>query len=197
VNFLPLVNLLLHFYAAIFSFCCVLLRNNPVVSYFGISIYIEILMTTYRILRSFFVVLTVVVVSSCASVQKPVLEKKLNAKQAITASTIATPSSAQVYVYRNETLGGALSMPVRVNGKLVGKTGPKTFLTLNLPAGTHKFTSQGDKSTLEVTTENGKIYYIWQEVKIGLISGGSKLQLVDEKKGREGVKQCTLIESSP
>jgi hypothetical protein len=33
-----------------------------------------------------------------------------------------------------------------------------------------------DTSKLEVTTETGKIYTVWQEVKMGFASGNSKLQ---------------------
>ena len=87
-------------------------------------------------------------------------------------------------------------MPVTVDGKLAGATGSKSFFKFGLPAGKHTLTSQGDKSILDITTENGKIYYVWQEVKMGMMSGGSKLQLVDEKKGRDGVKECSLIDSA-
>ncbi|MCW8875463.1 MAG: DUF2846 domain-containing protein [Kangiellaceae bacterium] len=102
---------------------------------------------------------------------------------------------AQVYVYRNETLGAALSMPVTVDGKLAGNTGPNSFFKFDLTPGKHTFTSQGDESEITIDTEAGKLYFVWQEVKMGMWSGGSKLQLVDDKKGMEGVRECTMIDS--
>lgn len=134
--------------------------------------------------------LAIVLGSGCASIDKAPPAADTAAKQFTPNS-----SASQVYLYRNEMFGGALSMPVTVDGKLAGKTGPKSFFKFDLPAGKHTFTSQGDKSSLDVDTQNGEIYYIWQEVKMGAFSGGSKLQLVDEAKGQKGVLECTLINS--
>lgn len=86
-------------------------------------------------------------------------------------------------------------MPVTVNGKTAGNTGPKSFFKFNLPEGKHVFTSQGDESVLAVDTKNGEQYFIWQEVKMGAFSGGSLLQLVGKKQGMEGVSECTMIQS--
>jgi hypothetical protein len=153
------------------------------------------------ILSKILIILVVVLTSGCASLQKILPEKKITTAQSSSAQSVVTqPISkqlqSQVYIYRNETLGAALSLKVTVNGKLVGTTGPKSFLKISLPAGKYSFASQGDESILEVTIDSGKQYYIWQEIKMGLVSGGSKLRLVDEKKGRLGVKECTLIRST-
>ena len=147
-----------------------------------------------RILKALFVfgaVCTLALTTGCASVQKASPPDDTAAK-----TFKSNPDYSQVYVYRNETLGAALSMPVTVNGKLAGNTGPKSYFKFNLPAGKHAFTSQGNKSTLNLTTENGKIYYIWQEVKMGVMSGGSELQVVDQSVGQKGVKQCALIKAN-
>ncbi len=137
------------------------------------------------------VVLVAAFASGCASVQKAAPAKDLAAKK-----FEASAERAQVYVYRNEVLGAALSMPVTVDGKLAGKTGPKSFFKFDLPAGKHTLTSQGKESQLDLNVENGKIYYVWQEVKMGVMSGGSKLQLVSDEQGQKGVKECSLIDAS-
>jgi len=133
----------------------------------------------------------VIFMSGCASVQKAAPAKDSAAKK-----FTAEANTSQVYLYRSEVLGAALSMPVTVDGKLAGKTGPKSFFKFTLPAGKHTFTSQDKTSALDVTTENGKNYYIWQEVKMGVMSGGSKLQIVDEATAQKDIKSCTLIDSS-
>jgi hypothetical protein len=84
--------------------------------------------------------------------------------------TGASVSCIHIYIYRNETLGAALSMPITVNGKSIGSSGAKTFFKLDLPAGKHALTSQGDTSKLELVTEAGKLYFVWQEVKMGFFS---------------------------
>jgi len=132
-----------------------------------------------------------VLVSGCASINKAPASLDAEAKK-----FVPNANYAQVYVYRNETLGAALSMPVAVNGKLAGTTGPNSFFKFDLPEGKHTLTSQDDESTLEIDTQKNKNYYVWQEVKMGALSGGSELQLVDEAKGQAGVKECTLIQSN-
>lgn len=136
------------------------------------------------------IVVSLLVLSGCASVNKASNELDMAAK-----TFKADPDNSQVYVYRNETFGAAVSMPVSVNGKSAGSTGPNSFLKFSLPAGSHKITSQVDESILDLTTQNGEIYYIWQEVKMGAFSAGSKLQVVNETKGRKGVLDCVLIKS--
>lgn len=131
------------------------------------------------------IVASVLVMTGCASINKAPASVDAESKQ----------FTSQVYVYRNETLGAALSMPVTVDGKLAGTTGPNSYFKFNLPAGAHKFTSQGDGSQLDLSTELGKLYYVWQEVKMGVMSGDSKLQLVSEEVGKKGVAECTQIQS--
>lgn len=133
---------------------------------------------------------TLALTYGCASINSAPPEQDATAKE-----FIKNPSFSQVYVYRNQTLGAALSMPVTVNGKLAGTTGPNSFFKFELPAGTHTLTSQGSKSTLDIATEAGELYFVWQQVKMGAFSGGSKLQLVDEGKGKKGVSECKLIQS--
>jgi hypothetical protein len=143
-----------------------------------------------NLLQKFSVVLAVVLMTACASVKKAPEQDDAEAKL-----FKASPNVSHVYLYRNETLGAALSMPVTVDGKLAGTTGAKSYFKFNLPAGKHQFTSQGDKSVLNLSTQNGEIYYVWQEVKMGAMSGGSKLQVVDKAKGQKGVLQSKLISS--
>tara|TARA_B100000768_G_C11023656_1_gene267142 strand:+ start:69 stop:518 length:450 start_codon:yes stop_codon:yes gene_type:complete len=134
---------------------------------------------------------TLALMYGCASINSAPPEQDIAAKK-----FTKNPETSQVYVYRNETLGAALSMPVTVDGKLAGTTGPKSFFKFDLPAGNHTLTSQGSKSILDIETQNGELYFIWQEVKMGAFSGGSELQVVDEAKGKKGVSACKLIQSN-
>ena len=51
-------------------------------------------------------------------------------------------------------------------------------------------------STLKLTTEPGKTYYVWQEVKMGAFMARSQLQQVDEATGRKGVLECKRAQSA-
>ena len=48
-------------------------------------------------------------------------------------------------------------------------------------------------SVLDLTAVAGKIYYVWQEVKMGLFLARSQLQPVDEKTGQAGVLESKLV----
>jgi hypothetical protein len=110
------------------------------------------------------------------------------------AKTFNTDSAkANIYIYRDESFGAALKMPVTLDNASIGETASKTYLFRQVTPGTHTITSQG-KDTLSVDTKAGNNYFVWQEVKMGLVSGGSKLHLVDEAKGKAGVADCKLVQ---
>ncbi|MDY6944217.1 MAG: DUF2846 domain-containing protein [Pseudomonadota bacterium] len=126
-------------------------------------------------------------VTGCASV--PMASSSADSA----AKTFNTDSAkANIYVYRDETFGAALKMPVTLDNASIGETASKTYLFRQVTPGTHTITSQG-KDTLSVDAKAGNNYFVWQEVKMGLVSGGSKLHLVDEAKGKAGVADCKLV----
>lgn len=95
---------------------------------------------------------------------------------------------AGVYIYRNESFGAAIKMDIAVDDTLIGETAAKTYLYKELPEGSHKISSIAENTdTLTLNVVAGKLYYVWQEVKLGLMSARSKLSLVDEEKGQAGV----------
>lgn len=112
------------------------------------------------------------------------------------AKTFAVaPAKANLYVYRNESMGAAVKMPVTLDGKMVGQTAAKTYFAFEVEPGKHKLTSVGENtSELDVDAQAGRNYFIWQEMKMGMWGPRSMLQLVDEAKGKEGVQECKLIE---
>ena len=134
----------------------------------------------------------VVLASGCASVPMASSEHDTAAK-----SFATKPGKANIYVYRNESMGAAIKMPVAVNGKLVGDTAAKTYLLLEVAPGQHTITSKTENdSTVTVNAVAGSNYFLWQEVKMGLMVARSNLQQVDEKTGRAGVEECKLVEAA-
>lgn len=129
--------------------------------------------------------------TGCASVKMASPAADAQAKQ-----FASKPSVAGIYVYRNESMGAAVKMDVAIDGKPLGQTAAKTYLYTEVPAGQHKLTSKTENtSELTLDVVAGKLYYVWQEVKMGAMSARSKLQLVDDAAGQKGVGESKLAET--
>jgi hypothetical protein len=127
--------------------------------------------------------------SGCASVPMADRSVAAQAKQFQPA-----PNKAKVYVYRNEIMGAAIKMPVLIDNQAVGDTTSKTYIEKDLPPGPHTITSKTEKdSSITIDMLAGRIYYIWQEVKMGMFAARSQLHEVDEAKGQAGVRASKLI----
>jgi hypothetical protein len=127
----------------------------------------------------------------CASV--PMAPADADAK----AKAFVAPSDghANLYVYRNETMGSAIKMPLLLDNASIGDTGPHTYVLRQIAAGQHVLVSKTEKDvSLDMTVEAGKNYYVWQEVKMGMWAARSQLHLEDESTGQAAVKECKLIE---
>ena len=137
-------------------------------------------------------VLSALVMSGCASV--PMASKNADAQAKLFAPTT---DKATVYIYRNEIIGAAIKMPLLIDGIAIGDTAAKTYVEQVLPPGTHVITSKAENdSTLTLETQAGQTYYVWQEVKMGVLYARSKLHLVDEGDGRKAVEECSLIKAT-
>jgi len=142
---------------------------------------------------AFIAAMLVILASGCASVPMATPEQDAAAR-----NFTVKPDKANIYVYRNETFGAAIKMPLALNGRLVGDTGPKTFILLEVAPGNHTLVSKTENdSTLTVNAVAGRNYFVWQEVKMGGFAARSALQLVDEATGKAGVTECKLIEALP
>jgi Protein of unknown function (DUF2846) len=135
--------------------------------------------------------LAAALLGGCASV--PMASVDADAK----AKTFVAPPAGQanIYVYRNETFGSAIKMPLLLDNQSIGDTGPHTYALRQVSPGKHTITSKTEKdATLDVDAQAGKNYYVWQEVKMGAFAARSALHLVDDQTGEDGVKQCKLIQ---
>lgn len=112
-------------------------------------------------------------------------------------SFITQADKANLYIYRNESIGAAVKMGVTLDGKPIGETAAKTYFKIEVPPGEHTLVSKTENdSTLSVKATAGQNYFIWQEVKMGALSARSALKLVDEATGKAGVQECKLIQEA-
>ncbi|KFE66574.1 DUF2846 domain-containing protein [Hyalangium minutum] len=108
----------------------------------------------------------------------------------------AQPHTSLLYLYRDESFGGAILMTIELNGTRVGETAPDTYFLFELHPGEHVITAYNkfnDRSTLVVNTHPGATHYIWQETKWGALLARPFLQEVEADKGAEAIKECQLV----
>lgn len=130
-------------------------------------------------------------VVGCASVNMG------DAKQDASAKTFAVaPDKSGVYVYRNETMGAAVRMDVEVDGQAIGQTAANTYLFKELAPGKHTIVSKAENTeSLEIEAKPGTLYYVWQEVKMGILYARNRLHLVSESEGKKGVNETKLAKT--
>ena len=105
----------------------------------------------------------------------------------------AKPKVSGLYIYRNESMGAAVKMDVEVDGKMLGESAAQTYFYTEVAPGKHTVTSKAENTdTLEINTVAGKLYYIWQEVKMGFLYARTQLHLVNETEGQKGVRESKL-----
>lgn len=129
--------------------------------------------------------------TACASVPMHSKVEDQNAKQ-------FKPSAdkGKIYIYRNEMLGGITKIKLSLDGRSMGANAPKTFHVWEVEPGNHEVTCGAENSdNLKLNIEKGKIYYIWQEMKMGMVTAGCMLHNVTERKGQKGVLGCSLAKS--
>ena len=130
------------------------------------------------------------VMSGCASVPMASDEKDGAAK-----TFSVQPGKSNIYVYRNESIGAAVKMEVDLDTTQIASTAARTFLLLTVDPGRHTISSHAENDdSLTVDAKPNKNYFVWQEVKMGMLYARNKLHLVDEQTGRGGVGECRLIE---
>ncbi|HBL04714.1 MAG TPA: hypothetical protein DDZ61_19365, partial [Aeromonas salmonicida] len=60
--------------------------------------------------------------------------------------------------------------------------------------GSHTSTGKSEnEDSLTLSAEAGKNYYVWQEVKMGVLMARSKVSQVSEEEGKQGVMESKLV----
>lgn len=87
-----------------------------------------------------------------------------------------------------------MKLHVLMDGNYLGETAAKTYFYTEVAPGKHTVTGKGEnESSVSFDALAGRLYYIWQEIKIGGFSARNELKLVDETTGRAGVMESRRI----
>jgi len=123
----------------------------------------------------------------------PTFGQTLQQQDSIAKSLVSIQDKAIVYVLRPTSYGFAIRMDVSCDTSYIGTTGAKSYIYTILSPGKYTFLSRSEnKAFLDVTVEAGKTYYLEQQVKMGMIYARTKLNLVDEEKGKKFLAKCKL-----
>lgn len=143
--------------------------------------------------RILFLALMSLSLVGCASVKMADSAQDAQAKQ-----FTAKPDVAGIYIYRNENMGAAMKMDIELDDKPLGQSAAGTYFYTEVKPGTHKITSKTENTDdLSIDAVAGKLYYVWQEVKMGILTARSRLHFVDETTGQAGVNECKLAAPLP
>ncbi len=128
--------------------------------------------------------------TACASVPMASLEEDASAKK-----FEVSPDQSRIYVYRNESFGGAVKIPVTLDGKMMGQTAAKTYFMWDVAPGEHTVSCVGENvMELKLNARPGSSHFVWQEMKMGMWSAGCALHEVDAATGQEAVMSTKLIQ---
>lgn len=97
-------------------------------------------------------------------------------------------SNAKVYVLRPSSYGSGIKMNVYQDDKLIGKLGPKSYLSWEVDPSKGDITvisKSENKDMLTISPKAGKTYYIKQKVKMGWVVARSGLEFIDATEAME------------
>jgi len=93
---------------------------------------------------------------------------------------------ARIYVIRKSSLGSAIRMKIYEEGELIGKLGPKSYLSWDVAGDQVELLSRSEnKVYLTLNLEPGKAYYVKQHVRFGIIKARTHLSMLDEESALE------------
>ncbi len=94
--------------------------------------------------------------AGCASVPMMPLKDDVQAK-----TFTVSKDKSNIYLYRNETFGGAIPMTVTLDGKVAGQTGPETYFLWEVAPGSHMISSVAENTAfINLVTKPGEAYFV-------------------------------------
>jgi Protein of unknown function (DUF2846) len=100
---------------------------------------------------------------------------------------------AVLVVVRPTMLGNKVQTKFAVDGKWLGVNRGDNYFIVTLDPGTRQLCSQAENEAKTIlNAEAGKIYFVQQHVKVGILKAENSLEILDEEKGRTALAKCHL-----
>ena len=108
------------------------------------------------------------------------------------------PDKAVIFLLRDLGDVYVTEVAVEVDGKIMGTTTHNTFYRWEVPPGPHVIVSYTQPpAVLRLKTEAGGVYYVWQDINVGLLREPSRLEIVDAVTARLTMDQARLLQNNP
>jgi len=105
---------------------------------------------------------------------------------------IEDTTKCRIYVYRPTTFGYAVQIPITDSNNIVGKTGPNGYLCWERSPGTIIVEGRAENtSAVSINAQNGKAYYVLQDIRMGILSARTDLEIVEPARGKEEIINCS------
>lgn len=130
-----------------------------------------------------YIIALIATLTSCATTRQFVQLPDSNAK---------VNNDALIYVLRPATMGAAIKFKIYQDGKPIGELGPKSYLKWMVKPNDKGIiiTSESENvANLTFRPQPGKVYYIKQKVKMGIVIARTKLIFLDNDEGKEILKK--------
>jgi Protein of unknown function (DUF2846) len=105
----------------------------------------------------------------------------------------APPDKALVIIVRPAWVGTAVQTKLAADGIWIGANKGKNYFTFTLDPGEHYLCSKAEnRSTLKLSVEAGKTYFVQQKVEMGLLKSRNKIVPLDAAEGKKALEKCEL-----
>jgi len=95
----------------------------------------------------------------------------------------------RVFVYRDSSLGAAVTPSVAINGKIVGVSRSNGFFYSDLPPGNYKISAETEvERSLSFTLAAGETKYVRASMSFGILVGRLNFDLVNQAAGEEALQ---------
>jgi len=124
-------------------------------------------------------------------------QQTIEQKDSTAKSLTPVADKAIVYIIRPSGYGALVRMSIELDDTHIGATGAGRYVYTIAEPGQHTLVSKAESNaSLSITLEAGKVYYIKQQVKMGLLYAETGLKILDEKDGLKFLKKCKLAKDN-
>ncbi len=138
--------------------------------------------------------LAALLAAGCASVPMTDTAQDFKAKK-----FVPEPDKASIYVNRGGGVGTALTLPMVLDGRIVGALAPHTYQLLSVPAGEHVLATAGTTENVaqfKFITDQGKNYFFNVGFSMGWAAPRVHLDVMQEQEGQAAVKSSKRAEAT-
>jgi hypothetical protein len=106
------------------------------------------------------------------------------------------PDKSVIYLVRDRGDVWQFGVKVQLDGKAMGETEPMTYFHWEVAPGKHVIVSETTPpAVLELHTEPGGQYYVWQDINSGQLRAASRLEQVDLYTAKMTIESAVLLKN--